>query len=82
MPKLFPIIRPFGYTGPLPKHVDWSALNEEWAQRNHGQSLVRLAERGGLVPCEIAANMERRRWRHMEMADALKVCELFASTEG
>ena len=31
-----------------------SLLNEQWAQRNHGQSLARLAERGGLDLAEAA----------------------------
>lgn len=38
-------------------------LNEQQAQRNHGQSLKRLAERGGLSPDEALAIVERRDWK-------------------
>jgi len=51
--------------------VPMSALNEEWAQRNHQQSLSRLAERGGLSLCEAAAIAERRHWVKMTDADAI-----------
>jgi hypothetical protein len=43
--------------------VRMELLNEEWAQRNHNQSLSRLAERGGLSLCEAAAIIERRPWK-------------------
>lgn len=46
-------------------------LNEEWAQRNHGQSLARLAERGGLDLAEAAAIHECRRWRAMTADEAI-----------
>jgi hypothetical protein len=48
-------------------------LNEEWAQKNHYQTLTRLAERGGLSLCEAAAIIQRRPWRQMSDADALEV---------
>jgi hypothetical protein len=48
-------------------------LNEEWAQKNHHQTLTRLAERGGLSLCEAAAIIQRRPWRQMSDADALEV---------
>lgn len=57
-----------------PMSVPWSLLapHEAQAQRNHGgQSLERLAERGGLSLCEMCAVIEDRRWRHMEHEDAL-----------
>lgn len=38
--------------------VDFKHLNNDRAFGNHGQSLKRLAERGGLAPCEIYANLE------------------------
>ena len=49
-------------------------LNEEQAQRNHGQSLKRLAERGGLSPSEALANMEKRRWdsRYTDLNKAMQ----------
>ncbi len=46
-------------------------LNEQQAQTNHGQTLQRLAERGGLSLCEALALIEKRRWRRMEFGDAL-----------
>lgn len=36
-------------------------LNEEWAKRNHDQSLGRLNERGGMGVMEILDNIHRRR---------------------
>lgn len=44
--------------------INMDVLNEEWAQRNHGQSLERLNERGGLSVEEIMAIVERRRVRY------------------
>lgn len=43
-----------------PSEIPWRLLDEGWAQHNHGQSLKRLAERGGLSPGEALANIERR----------------------
>ncbi|MBO0947315.1 hypothetical protein [Fibrella forsythiae] len=57
-----------------PEYVPMRLLNEEWAQRNHGQSLQRLNERGGLSVCEILANMSKRRWH--PVADNIAVAEL------
>lgn len=53
--------------------VPLDLLNEEWAQRNHLQSLKVLSSRGGLSPCEAAAIIERRPWRHMKTQEALRV---------
>lgn len=39
--------------------------HERQADRNHGQTLHRLAERGGLSACELAAVLEDREWRAM-----------------
>jgi hypothetical protein len=74
--KQFPLISPDGIdlTGlNMPDSIPWGLLNEEWAQRNHGQSLSILAQRGGLDPTEVAAIIERRRWRPMFLIDALQV---------
>ncbi len=46
-------------------------LNEEQAQRNHGQSLRRLAERGGLSPTEAAAVIDRRAWKAISVPEAM-----------
>lgn len=43
-----------------PFAIRMSALSEEWAQRNHGQSLGQLAERGGLDLAEAASIVESR----------------------
>ena len=59
------------------KHPDWpksipmSLLNEEWSDRNHSQTLNRLAERGGLAPCEALAIMDKRRWQQMDESAAI-----------
>jgi len=42
--------------------VRMDLLNEHWAQKNHSQSLERLAERGGLSCEEALAIAERRQW--------------------
>lgn len=40
-------------------YVNWSFLNEDWAQEIHGQTLERLAERGGMSKKEIFLNVKR-----------------------
>jgi hypothetical protein len=64
-PTLFPI-----QGGPA---IPWSVIapHELQAQRNHDQSLQRLAERGGLSPCEAVAVLEGRAWHRMDKAAAL-----------
>jgi len=51
-----------------PRAVPWSLLqpHERQADRNHGQTLKRLAERGGLSPAEMVAVLEDRRWQRMD----------------
>lgn len=44
-----------------PKKIPFGLLSEEWAQRNHSQTLQRLAERGGLYPNEMIANIAKRK---------------------
>lgn len=65
--RAFPVHSYREYPG-APRYIRWSALSEEQAQRNHSQSLDRLAQRGGLSPEEIVFNVERRRldWRQMK----------------
>jgi len=60
-----------------PYYIRMDALNEEWAQRNHGQSLKRLNERGGLSPCEAAAIIERRRYDRMPADAAIALLKPF-----
>ena len=47
--------------------MPWEVITPHEAQANinHGQTLKRLAERGGLSPCEALAILENRRWRKM-----------------
>ena len=63
---MFPII-PISREGP-----QWTAIplamiapHEAQAWVNHGQTLARLAERGGLSACEAVAVLEDRAWRSM-----------------
>jgi hypothetical protein len=59
--RMFPIQR-----GPA---IPWAAIapHERQAQINHGQSLERLAQRGGLSPAEAVWVMEGRRWGSDEL---------------
>jgi len=54
------------------KEVPWALISphERQAQMNHGQTLARLDERGGLSPCEAVAVLEDRRWRRMDPFEA------------
>ena len=65
----------------IPHSVPWAFLapHEEWAKWNHSQTLTRLAECGGLWPCEMIAIVEHR--RHRDMTDeeaATRLLELLA----
>lgn len=71
--KLFPILTQQGpYAGRTRTLVPWEWVEPHWAQakKNHGQTLERLAERGGLSISELAAVLEDREWRRMEDEDA------------
>ncbi len=48
--------------GMLLKAIPMNMLNEEWAQKNHSQSLERLNDRGGLAVSEVIAIIEKRKW--------------------
>ena len=74
----FPIQRPHGIRGWAGRtSIPWSLIapHEQQAQRNHGQSLRRLAERGGLSHGEAVAVIEDREWSPMEQAEAEKRLE-------
>ena len=47
--------------------VPWTMMagHAERAMLNHGQTLVRLAERGGLSACEAVAVLQDRKWTSM-----------------
>lgn len=51
----------------LMSEIPWAMIapHEKQAQRNHGQTLNRLAERGGLGACEAIAVLEDRPWHRM-----------------
>jgi predicted RNA-binding Zn ribbon-like protein len=55
-------------------------LDERQAKINHGQTLDRLAERGGLSASEALAICEKREWRRVSAKDAL--VSLQALSEG
>lgn len=60
---------------PLQGHhlaIPFYVLNEQRAQTNHGQSLERLADRGGLGPFEALAIMEDRKLTFMKDELAIK----------
>lgn len=67
--RMFPVL---DACGGCPTRVPWAfvAPHEGWALKNHDQTLQRLAERGGLSPCEIVAILEGRKWRQMPEAEA------------
>ena len=56
-----------------PDFVAWSlvAPHAKQAMTNHGQTLERLDERGGLSPCELVAVLEDRKWKPMPTAEAV-----------
>lgn len=58
--------------------VQMSVLNEQQADRNHGQTLRRLAERGGLSLSEAAAIAEQRQWRSQKNVDAAAAIQAVA----
>lgn len=65
----FPIL---GRTGSV-KYVKWDKLDENWAQEVHGQSLSRLAERGGLCWEEVYLNYYKKPWSHNIKGDDPKL---------
>jgi hypothetical protein len=81
---LFPIMDGYSIREEIPKMrasglalmviaLPWAMLapHEAQARSNHGgQTLKRLAERGGLGVCEAMAVLEDRSWRRMDQAEA------------
>lgn len=63
---------------PVRESIPWDmvAPHERQALMNHGgQSLERLAERGGLSACEAVAVLEDRQWRRMHKSEAVRRLE-------
>lgn len=81
LPLVMPIMPPnVGMQAPAP--VPWAvfAPHETQALINHSQNLVRLAQRGGLAPCEAVAILEGRRWHPMDPDAAVqRLAELVAA---
>jgi hypothetical protein len=59
--RWFPLLRCGGFA------IPWDVVetHAKQAEQNHGQTLERLAERGGLDLSELAAVLEDRQWRSM-----------------
>ena len=70
MDKKFPVL---GY--PELKEVPWDILidHEQQAISNHGQTLKRLAERGGLHPIEMASILRDRSYHNYTMVGPKKI---------
>jgi hypothetical protein len=70
--RMFPIMR---YPAP---GIPWAVLapHERQAQRNHGQSLKRLAQRGGLSPAEAVAVITGKGYGEIGPDDAAARAEL------
>jgi hypothetical protein len=45
-----------------------------WAKDNHGQTVNRLAERGGLSWCELYAVLHNKRWEKIDTNEAMIAC--------
>ena len=52
-----------------------TANQHQQSRSNHGQTLTRLKERGGVTWCELAAILECRRYKALPEADAKAACE-------
>lgn len=76
------------YAAHCPLSVPWALLapHEKQAWLSHNQSLSRLAERGGLAPCEMVAVIEDRKWSRMDDAKAIATLKdyvaAFNATDG
>ena len=66
--KFFPIMTYRDYGGNQLTSIPFAMIEgcELQAKKNHGQSLKRLAERGGLAACEALAVLNGKKWEKME----------------
>lgn len=71
MNKLMPIMR----TG---LYIRFDVLDEKQAKINHGQTLERLAERGGLSACEALAIAEKRKWVSGTLSESITALSIIA----
>lgn len=77
--KRFPILKPpKGCTDWVP----WDAIDEKWAMKIHGQSVERLAQRGGLTPDEIFINRHKLNYfAKVFDAEAIALCNELVSNQ-
>lgn len=70
MAKFMPLLRA-KWNDPL-RFIPWAAIEPHAAQAmaNHGQTLEKIADRGGLSPSEALAIIEDRRFSIMPRAEA------------
>ena len=68
--KKFPILGGRGV------YVDFQLVADhgQQANSNHGQTVARLAKRGGLSWCELFAVLHNRRWEKVDANDAMIAC--------
>lgn len=66
----FPILNK-GRHPSWPRSIPWSLIkmHEHQAEKNHGQTLERLSERGGLDPVEMWCVLSDRGWLGIELLD-------------
>ena len=72
--EIAPVMMPIG--GKVSSHnprYPMARVYENAAQRNHQQSLARLADRGGLVWAEAAAIVEMRPFFRMDATEAERI---------
>ena len=64
---------PRGFVPPI-ENLPWAIIEPHRARafKTHGQTLERLAERGGLSVCEALAIIEDREWKMMELIPAFE----------
>lgn len=58
--------------------LTWDVTDDDrfWAVRNHGQTLERLNERGGMSWCEMAAILGHRKHYRMDWQDAYRSVQM------
>lgn len=56
--------------------IDWQLVADHGSQaeKNHSQTVERLAQRGGLSWCELYAVLHNKRWEKMDQNEALIAC--------
>lgn len=64
--EMMPVLSAIRRNNPTsPQEIPMEWLSETWAQHNHGQSLLRLRERGGLSCAEMWVNIHNMDLRHL-----------------